>query len=267
MATREFIKMHGLENHFAIFDATDNPLNPEPEQVRRWSSVNIGIGAEQIVVISHTNNPQADYQITMYNPDGEIAEACGNATRCVARLLMEKTQQSHLIFQIGDRLLECIQRDNLYQVSMGRVSFDWRDVPLQEPIMSFHESFKSFAVNVGNPHVVLLVKDINSVDKVAIGRQIQQHPALVNSANVGFMQIVSETHLKLQVYERPGILTRACGSGACAAAAIARKNHLIAESTTRVEMPGGDLLIDFTDSYDAIMTGPASYCFTGTVEE
>ena len=81
------------------------------------------------------------------------------------------------------------------------------------------------------------------------------------------MQIVSENHLKLQVYERPGILTRACGSGACAAAAIARKNHLIAESTTRVEMPGGDLLIDFTDSYDAIMTGPASYCFTGTVEE
>ncbi len=267
MPQREFIKMNGLQNHFAIFDATENPLNPTPEQVKRWCSVHTGIGAEQIVVIDASTHPQADYDIVLYNPDGELAEACGNATRCVARLLMDKTKRTQLVFKIGERLLECIQRDELYQVSMGRVSFDWRDVPLHEPVDSFHDSFKSYAVNVGNPHVVLVVDEIDAIDKIAIGQTIQQHPALVNSANVGFTQIVDEKHLKLQVYERPGVLTRACGSGACAAAAIARKNALIDDSATRVEMPGGDLLIDFTDSYDAIMTGPASYCFTGMVEE
>ena len=267
VAVFEFNKMHGLENHFAIFDVTQDPFQPTLEQIQRWCSVNTGIGAEQIVTVSAIQSESADYVMTIYNPDGQIAEACGNATRCVAKLLMDTHQLSELRLQIGQRIIACVAVGELIKVDMGPISFAWQDVPLRSPVACFHPDYETYAVNVGNPHVVVCVDNMTQSDMVSIGQEIQQHPALINSANVGFMEIVGSDRIKLQVYERPGVLTRACGSGSCAAAAVARKQGLIDDAPTTVMMPGGELIIDISEANHVTMTGSATYCYQGIIKE
>ena len=263
--TRPFFKMQALENHFVIVDGRQDPYKPDATEIIRICSVGTGVGAEQLVVIEEPTLEGAQARARIYNPDGTEIQSCGNAIRCVARCLMDELDVTAINLEVSGRVLPCLMRGDQIEAAMGRVSFDWQDVPLTQPQESFCDEYETTAVSVGNPHVVVFVPSLDAVDKESMGREIQQHPSLVESANVGFAEVLGPGEIRLQVYERPGVLTQACGSGACAAVAAAQEKGLVQDRVVTVIMPGGNLEIEFRQPLLATMTGPAHYCFKGVL--
>jgi diaminopimelate epimerase len=204
------------------------------------------------------------------NVDGREVEACGNATRCVAWLLMEEQNSDEVVVETLAGPLEC-KRAGSMQVScaMGRVTMAWQDIPLAEERdtchldLSFGPLSDAVALAIGNPHVVFFVDDLDAVDIEAIAPQIQEHPLFPNQVNVGVAQMTSEDGMRLSVYERGAGLTTACGSGACVAAYAALARGLTDRKKMSIELPAGAVDIEITDDAMAIMTGPVAYCFSG----
>ena len=267
---RFFIKMHGLRNHFVITDARTEPYRPEEQEIVRICDPQTGAGGDQLIVIEQARNSCADVFMRILNVDGREAEACGNATRCVAWLLMEEQKTDEVIVETLAGPLEC-KRTGSMQVSceMGRVSMAWRDIPLAEERdtchldISFGPLSDGVALAIGNPHVVFFVDDLDAVDIEAIAPQIQQHPLFPNQVNVGVAQMTSEDGMRLTVYERGAGLTTACGSGACVAAYAAHARGLTDRNKMTIEMPAGAVGIEITDAAMAIMSGPVAYCYSG----
>lgn len=268
---RPFVKMQGLGNHFVIIDGRTDPFNPSVDEITRICDPKIGIGAEQLLVIEPVSESGegAYTRVRIYNPDGPEVEACGNATRCVALLLFEETGQDELGLEINFEVLHCKRDGSNISVEMPKISFDWKDVPLAHEMDTLHVDIHDdgvsdgVAVNVANPHLVFFVDDFDAVDLVAVGSRIQKHAYLPESANVGFAEIIDNTRIKFQVYERPGMLTQACGSGSCAVVAAARARGLISGNHAYVEMPGGTLKITYKNDRSPVMSGPAEFCFSG----
>lgn len=268
---RPFVKMQGLGNHFVVFDGRTDPFKPSKDEITRICDPKIGIGAEQLLVIEQVSDhgEGACARVRIYNPDGPEVEACGNATRCVALLLFEETGRDELGLEINFEVLHCKRDGNNISVEMPKISFDWKDVPLAREMDTLHVDIRDdgvsdgVAVNVANPHLVFFVDDFDAVDLVTVGRRIQKHAFLPESANVGLAEIIDNTRIKFQVYERPGMLTQACGSGSCAVVAAARARGLISGNYANVEMPGGMLKITYKDERSPIMSGSAEFCFSG----
>lgn len=253
-----------------IVDGRKRSFKPSTETIKKLCSINEGIGAEQLLVIEPSVMTGARARIRIYNFDGNEVEACGNATRCVAKLLMDTEQIQSLSLEIADRIIPCKLMGDLVQVDMGNVSFNWQKIPMAEPTGNFYPGYETLAANVGNPHIVIFVPsldDISADERITIGRTIQQHQALIESANVGFAEIVDQNTVKLQVFERPGILTLACGSGACAAVALAVSRGYVHPKNVTVMMPGGNLIIECDEQYNVKMTGTADYCYEGMFQE
>ena len=267
---RFFIKMHGLRNHFVITDARTEPYRPDEQEIVRICDPQTGPGGDQLIVIEQARNSCADVFMRILNVDGREAEACGNATRCIAWLLMEEQKNDEVIVETLAGPLEC-KRTGSMQVScaMGRVSMAWRDIPLAEERdtchldISFGPLSDGVALAIGNPHVVFFVDDLDAVDIEAIAPQIQQHPLFPNQVNVGVAQMTSEDGMRLTVYERGAGLTTACGSGACVAAYAAHARGLTDRNKMTIEMPAGAVGIEITDAAMAIMSGPVAYCYSG----
>ncbi|MDG1437630.1 MAG: diaminopimelate epimerase [Emcibacteraceae bacterium] len=268
---RPFVKMQGLKNHFVIIDGRDQPFTPTAEQVSNICDICVGPGAEQLLVIEPVSQKGigAYARVLIYNSDGTEAEACGNATRCVALLFFEETGRNELGIEINFEVLQCARDGDNISVEMGKISFDWDKIPLSENHDTLHVNITDdgvsdgVAVNVANPHLVYFVDDFDAVDLATVGARVQKNPLLPQSANVGLAEIIDETHIKFQVYERPGMLTQACGSGSCAVVAAARKRGLIKSDYAYVEMPGGTLKITYKDDISPVMSGPAEYCYSG----
>jgi diaminopimelate epimerase len=266
-----FVKMQGLGNHFVIIDGRTDPFSPSADEITRICDPKIGIGAEQLLVIEPVSKhgEGAYARVRIYNPDGPEVEACGNATRCVALLLFEEAGLDELGLEINFEILHCKRDGNNISVEMPKISFDWKDVPLTHEMDTLHVDIRDdgvrdgVAVNVANPHLVFFVEDFDAVDLSAVGSRIQKHAFLPESANVGLAEIIDNTRIKFQVYERPGMLTQACGSGSCAVVAAARARGLITGSHANVEMPGGTLKITYKDDRSPVMSGPAEFCFSG----
>lgn len=268
---RPFVKMQGLKNHFVIIDGRDQPFQPTAEEINNICDIGVGPGAEQIMVIE----PVTEYgkgayaRSRIYNSDGTEAEACGNATRCIALLLMEESGLDALGIEINFEVLQCRRDGENISVEMGKISFDWDKIPLAEECDTLHVDIKDegisdgVAVNVANPHLVFFVDDFDAIDLVGVGARVQKHALLPQSANVGFGEIIDNTHIKFQVFERPGMLTMACGSGSCAVVAAARARGLINSDYAYVQMPGGTLKITYKDATSPVMSGPAEYCYSG----
>ena len=225
LETRPFLKMQALANHFVIVDGREDPFRPGEKDIERICSVGTGVGAEQLVVIEEPTLEGAQARVRIYNPDGAEIQSCGNAIRCVARCLADEVGSDAINLEVSGRVLPCLVKEDRVRAEMGRVSFRWQDIPLRQAQESFCDEFETTAVNVGNPHIVVFVPSLDEIDKEAIGREIQQHPALLESANVGFAEVVSPDEIRLQVYERPGVLTQACGSGACAAGRLSQSRR------------------------------------------
>ncbi len=267
---RFFVKMHGLRNHFVITDAREAPYHPDEQEIVRFCDPQTGVGGDQLIVIEQARDPGADVFMRILNVDGREVEACGNATRCVAWLLMEEQNSDEVVVETLAGPLEC-KRAGSMQVScaMGRVTMAWQDIPLAEERdtchldLSFGPLSDAVALAIGNPHVVFFVDDLDAVDIEAIAPQIQAHPLFPNQVNVGVAQMTSEDGMRLSVYERGAGLTTACGSGACVAAYAALARGLTDRKKISIELPAGAVDIEITDDAMAIMTGPVAYCFSG----
>ena len=269
---RFFLKMHGLRNHFVITDAREESYRPDDQEIIRICDPETGVGADQLVVIEPPRDSGADIFMRLLNVDGREVEACGNATRCVAWLLMEEGHRDSVVIETLAGLLECTRAGPLeVSCSMGRITMEWRDIPLAEERdtchldLSFGPLTDGAALAIGNPHVVFFVDDLDAIDIEALAPKIQQHPLFPNQVNVGVAQIVSESQMRLVVYERGAGLTSACGSGACVAAYAAQVRGLTDSKTMTIEMPAGAVGIEISDDGTAIMTGPVAFCFSGYV--
>ncbi len=269
---RFFIKMHGLRNHFVITDAREEPYRPDDHEIVRICDPQTGVGGDQLIIIEQARDSCADAFMRILNVDAREVEACGNATRCVAWLLMEEQKSDEVMVETLAGPLAC-KRAGPMEVScaMGRVTMEWRDIPLAEERdtchldLSFGPLSDGVALAIGNPHVVFFVDDLEAVDIEAIAPQIQEHPLFPQQVNVGVAQMTSADGMRLLVYERGAGLTTACGSGACVAAYAALARGLTDCKTMTIEMPAGAVGIEITDAAMAIMSGPVAYCFSGFI--
>lgn len=270
---RPFVKMHGLRNHFFIVDAREQPYRPARDEIVRLCDPAVGIGGDQLVVIEPpSEDPRAAAFVRFWNVDGREVEACGNATRCVAWLLLEERSVNEVFLETRAGLLECHRVGPLsVSTSMGRIRTGWRDIPLAEARDTLHLDLgplagglrEAVALNIGNPHVVFFVDDLDAVDVTALAPPIQRDPLFPEQVNVGVAQLLSSERMRLVVYERGAGLTQACGSGACVAHFAALARGLTDSRRMTVELPGGELDIEILADGSAVMTGPVAFCFSG----
>jgi diaminopimelate epimerase len=275
-AGRPFVKMHGARNHFFIVDAQQAPYRPSREEIVRLCDPEIGIGGDQLVVIEPpAGDSRAAAFVRFWNIDGREVEACGNATRCVAWLLLEERSLNEIFLQTKAGLLECHRVAPLrVSTGMGRIRSGWREIPLAEARDTVHLDIghpdgeqsplrDGIALNIGNPHVVFFVDDLDAVDVAALAPAIQNDPLFPEQVNVGVAQMLSPERMRLVVYERGAGLTKACGSGACVAHFAALARGLTEARRMIIELPGGELEIEILADGSAVMTGPVAFSFSG----
>ncbi|HSZ74088.1 MAG TPA: diaminopimelate epimerase [Rhizomicrobium sp.] len=268
-----FLKMHGLGNDFAVFDARSHPLAFAPEAARAIADRRFGVGCDQLIVIEKSANG-TDAFMRIRNADGGEVEACGNAARCVARLLMdERGTQSVRIDTIGGALVCDDAGAGSVTVDMGEPKFGWQDIPLSEPKTAERfmltidgASYDVTALSTGNPHCVLFVEDAEKASVAALGSRIEHHPLFPARTNVEFVSLVGPDRLRMRVWERGAGITSACGTGACATAVAA---HLRGFTGRNVEvlLDGGPLHIHWRESDNhMLMTGPTTLSFKGEID-
>lgn len=271
---RPFVKMHGLQNHFVIVDSRDWPFRPTPEEVVRICDVRVGVGADQLLILEPPTPAGADAGayafMRIINVDGMEVGACGNATRCFGWLMLEETGSESILLETAVGPLQCTRLgDHEVSVEMGPIITDWANIPLAREIDTLNVPIgngplsNGVALNIGNPHVVYFVEDLSALDVATLAHPIQSDPMFPEKINVGVAQMVNPSLFRLSVYERPGILTRACGSGACVTLLAARMRGLTDRMSARVEMAAGSVEITLDDRNHATMAGPVEFCFSG----
>ena len=274
--SRPFLKMNGLGNDFVVVEARSQPFAPSAEEVRAIANREGGIGCDQMIAIEPAAG-EADVRVRFWNADGEEVGACGNGSRCVGWLVMEATGRDAAVLEVGDRLLRTSRAgDGLVSVDMGEPGLDWTDIPLDEPMDTRGIELQvgpidapllhtPGCVSMGNPHVVFFVQDADTAPVREVGPMIEHHRLFPQGVNVGFAEVKARDRIRLRVWERGAGLTKACGTGACAAL-VACVRRGLTDRTARLELDGGDLTIEWRASDNhVIMTGPASLDFSGTL--
>ncbi len=278
----KFTKMNGCGNEFAIFDARKRggPLHLAPKQVQAIADPQSGSGCDQIMAIEKAED-DADAFIRIWNADGDEVSACGNGTRAVAWLLMKESGARQVSLQTRAGLLLASragedQAQNLICVDMGPPKLNWEDIPLAErmdtrgidikvgpidaPVLSFPG-----AVNMGNPHAVFFVDDIMAIAIETFGPMLEHHPLFPQGANIGFAQVRGPDEIRLRVWERGAGLTKACGTGACAALVACHRRTLCGRKA-RLILDGGELIIEWREADDhVLMTGPVELEYEGEI--
>jgi len=272
---RYFIKMHGLLNNFVIVDGRIKPYCPDAAEIVRVCDPKTGVGGDQLIIIERPAKAGSNATAFMriLNIDGREVEACGNATRCVAWLLLEEAGVDQVTIETLAGLLDC-RRTGELEVSceMGRVSTAWEDIPLAAKTNTAHINFDGgafsdgIALNIGNPHIVFFVSDIDAIDIESFAPAIQENELFPDQVNVGVAQVLSDGHLRSVVYERGAGLTTACGSGACVAAFAALARGLMQTRDITVSMRAGDVRISISEDGVATMTGPVAFCCSGYLQ-
>ncbi len=269
---RPFLKMHGLGNDFVVLDARARPLTLTPERIRAVADRRTGVGCDQLVVISPPRGPTSDAWMGIFNADGSEVGACGNATRCVAWVLMRESGRSKVVLETKAGLLDAEARGPaLVAVDMGRAGLDWRDIPVAEPVDTLHLGIASgplcdpVGVSMGNPHAVFFVKDAEAVDLAALGPGLEHHPLFPERANIEVAQILSPGRIRMRVWERGAGITMACGTGACATLVAAVRRNLCGRQA-EVVLDGGILAIEWLPDDHVLMTGPVALAFAGALD-
>jgi diaminopimelate epimerase len=276
LGPREFRKMNGLGNDFVVLDARARPVAVSDEQARAIADRERGIGCDQLIVIAPSQT--ADVRMRIWNNAGFEVESCGNASRCIADILFAEKGSSTATIDTRGGFLVCEKgADGMVTVDMGAPRFGWRDIPLSEPFPDTRHIelqlgpieapliHSPSVVNVGNPHCIFWVKDLDVVDLAKAGPMLEHHPLFPERANITLARVDARDHVTIKVWERGAGLTRACGTAACATIAAAARINLTERKAT-VTLPGGDLAMAWRENDDHIlMTGPVAYEFEGTL--
>ncbi|TPQ51777.1 diaminopimelate epimerase [Prosthecomicrobium hirschii] len=278
-ATFRFRKMNGLGNDFLVFDARRDPVRLTADEILRLADRKTGIGFDQMITLE-PSGAGADAFMRIHNADSSEVSACGNATRCVGWLLMQEKESAAATIETRAGLLYASDagEPELITVDMGEPKFDWRDIPLAEEFRDTRAIelqigpidapilHSPAVVNMGNPHAIFWVDDVEAYDLAKLGPMLEHHPIFPERANISLAQVTGPDSLILKVWERGAGLTRACGTGACAAAVAAARTRRTGRRV-RVTLPGGDLVITWRESDNHVMmTGPVETDFTGTID-
>ena len=273
--TRPFVRMNGAGNDFIVVNALETPFAPTAAQVRALAARDPGPGCDQLIAIEPSD--RADAFMRVWNADGGQVETCGNALRCVGWLLMESTgKDSVVIDTLGGPTTARRAGDRRVQVDMGAPGLDWTEVPLAEEMDTRGVELQvgpidapllhtPGAVSMGNPHVVFFTDRQDDAFVRGSGSLIEHHPLFPEGVNVGFANVVVPDRIRLRVWERGAGLTRACGTGACAALVAAARRGLTGRHAV-IEADGGELEIDWDEATGHVfMTGPIEIEGTGTL--
>lgn len=269
-----FTKMQSLGNDFVILTDLNQSVNMTPQLVKHMGDRHFGIGFDQLLFIQAAPNATADFSYRIFNADGKEVGQCGNGARCIGRYLQDNAfiQKDNIILATKERNIEihCRLEAEIVSVNMGSPLFEPETIPciVQKRadtyiLESDGKQVTVGVVNVGNPHAVLLVEEVIHAPVDFWGLRLQNHPMFPEQVNVGFMQCVDRQHIKLRVYERGVGETLACGSGACAAMVIGRKQGLLDEMVD-VELPGGHLTVKWHGlDHPVWLEGPVETIFEG----
>jgi len=287
--TLRFTKMHGAGNDFVVLNGIDQDLSSiTKEEWRQLAHRQLGIGADQILLIEKATRPDADFRYRIFNSDGGEVEQCGNGSRCFVRYVLDKklSSKNPLRVEVAHTVLTLeALADGQVQVDMGAPIFEHDRIPFRAENLAskieFHETLYALPIgsnpgghddligvlSMGNPHAVQVVMDVDSAPVAQEGPRIESHPAFPQRVNAGYMQVLSRNAIKLRVYERGAGETLACGTGACAAVVSGIRRGLL-DSPVRVQTRGGELTIAWSGVRDGvalsvIMTGPATTVFEG----
>jgi diaminopimelate epimerase len=267
-----FFKMHGLGNDFVVLDFRRSAISLGAGAARRLADRRTGIGCDQVILLEPARNPAAQVLMRIRNADGSEAEACGNATRCIADLLHRETREHQVrIETIGGLLKAEAQADGSFAVDMGPARTAWHEIPLSRPMdtdrveLTLGSLTEAVCTNIGNPHATFFVDDVDTIDLEALGPTLEHHPLFLERANIGVAEIGDRRSIRLRVWERGAGITPACGTGACAALVAAHRRGLT-ERRAGVELDGGSLDIAWREDGHVIMTGPATLSFEGSFD-
>ena len=275
----QFAKMHGLGNDFMVIDQVTQNVGLTPELVRRWADRHTGVGFDQLLTIEVPSQPEYDFRYGIYNADGTRAEHCGNGARCVARLVRELnlSPKAELRFQTpnGSFSTRMLDEQNV-EVDMGAPRLEDHAVPFARQhassgndssfrLDSEFGSHELVPVSMGNPHGVIFVDEITEAPVAEVGAALTAHPFFPEQANIGFCQVVDESFIRVRVFERGVGETRACGTGACAAAVAGHLTQRLGDRV-KVSLPGGKVRIAWPGENAAVtMTGPTALVYRGSI--
>ena len=265
-----FAKMHGLGNDFVVFDERAGPVGITPTRAAALADRHTGIGCDQVICLGRAAGAAAHMRI--YNRDGSEAEACGNAARCVADLLYRVGDPNRLVIRTagGDLAAEVLE-DGRVAVDMGAPRLGWAEVPLAAAGDTLHVKMSAggladpAACSMGNPHATFFSRDVAGVPLAALGPGLEHHALFPQRANIGVVQVLAPDRLRLRVWERGAGLTRACGSGACAAVVNAARRGF-SERACTVVLDGGELEVVWREDGRVVMTGGSVLAFRGQVD-
>ncbi|WP_170561709.1 diaminopimelate epimerase [Ruegeria atlantica] len=258
-----FMKMHGLGNDFVVVDARASLARITPALAQGIGHRQFGVGFDQLAIIE---NGESDAHLVFYNSDGSTSAACGNATRCIARFLMQESGKTELTLTTERGTLFARDAGNgLTSVNMGHPQLNWAEIPLAEEVDTLELPIEGTptATGMGNPHCTFFVDDAEAIPLAEFGSRYEHHPLYPERTNVQVAQVIGPDHIRMRVWERGVGITLASGSSSCATAVAAARRGLTGR-TVQIELDGGTIWIDWRD--DGVwMTGPTCHVFSGTL--
>lgn len=277
LAGRPAIKMNGLGNAIVILDLRDSNYELDAQTVRAIAQAP-ELCFDQLMVLHAPVSSGTEAYVRIYNRDGSEAGACGNGTRCVAwYLLHDDEARDSLRVETQNGILECRREGaRRFSVEMGPPKFGWQAIPLAQPVADTAAipfpigpagaPLSAAAVNMGNPHAVFFVKDLDAYDLSMLGPRLERDPLFPERANISFARVLDRDHIVVSVWERGAGLTYACGSAACAVLVAAARQGLTGRSAI-VSLPGGDLTVSWRESDDqVVLAGPVEWEFETVLE-
>lgn len=271
----QFSKMHGLGNDFVVIDGVTQNIFFTSEMIQRLADRHRGIGFDQLLIVEPPYDPDLDFHYRIFNSDGSEVSQCGNGARCFARFVtlkgMTNKKDISVSTQKGNMILS-VKDDEQVCVNMGEPIWEPSKIPFiankfekNYILRTDIQTALCGVVSMGNPHCVVQVDDIQHVNVEQLGPLLENHERFPERVNAGFMQIINRNHIKLRVYERGAGETQACGSGACAAAAVGIMQGLL-DKSVQVDLPGGSLLIEWKGvGHPLYMTGDATHVYDGYI--
>lgn len=269
----QFSKMHGLGNDFMVIDGVTQSVFLTDELIRKLADRHRGVGFDQLLLVEAPYDPDLDFHYRIFNADGSEVSQCGNGARCFARFVSLKgltDKQDIKVSTANGKMVLSLQEDGQVRVNMGKPIWEPAKVPFIANKFEKNYLLRTElqtaicgVVSMGNPHAVLQVENVQTAPVNELGPLLEDHERFPERANIGFMQVVNRHHIKLRVFERGAGETQACGSGACAAAAVGIMQGAL-DSPVRVDLPGGTLMIEWQGEGSPLyMTGDAEHVYDG----